>query len=287
MKWWHGWPPLILIPASVLLFAPSYWPRWVVMWTLAFTIYCGCKWLTWWRTPLDDVPNWRHAGYLLAWPGLDPGAFLRAQPEQPAARTEWIRGSSNLLIGVVLFFGIARIIAARNLYLAGWVGMAGVALALHFGLFHLLSCAWRRAGVEARPLMNRPLLSTSLGEFWGRRWNTAFRDLTHRFLFRPLTRRFGVRAGIAGGFVFSGLVHELVISVPAGGGYGGPTLFFAVQGLGILVERSRFGLEIGLGRGLRGWLFAMLVLLIPAPCLFHPPFVERIVIPFMHGLGAI
>src|SRR6059036_729797 len=43
----------VLIPGAVLLFAPSDWPRWLVMWTLAFTIYCGCKWLTWRRTPAD------------------------------------------------------------------------------------------------------------------------------------------------------------------------------------------------------------------------------------------
>jgi D-alanyl-lipoteichoic acid acyltransferase DltB (MBOAT superfamily) len=135
--------------------------------------------------------------------------------------------------------------------------------------------------------MNTPIASTGLGEFWGRRWNTAFRDLTHRFLFRPLTRRFGVRGGIAAGFVFSGLVHELVISVPAGGGHGGPTLFFAAQGIGILIERSRFGREAGLARGARGWLFTMLLLVLPAPILFHAPFVQRIVIPFMRAVGAL
>jgi len=68
--------------------------------------------------------------------------------------------------------------------LAGWLGMIGIVVTLHFGIFHALSCLWRRASVEARPLMHAPLASTSLSEFWGRRWNTAFRDLTHRFLFR-------------------------------------------------------------------------------------------------------
>jgi D-alanyl-lipoteichoic acid acyltransferase DltB (MBOAT superfamily) len=135
--------------------------------------------------------------------------------------------------------------------------------------------------------MNHPLRSQSLGEFWGRRWNTAFRDLTHRFLFRPLTRRFGVQAGVAGGFVFSGLVHDLVISWPAAGGWGGPTVFFAIQGGGILLERTRLGARVGLAKGTVGRLFALAALLLPSPLLFHRPFVERIVIPFMHALGAL
>ena len=42
------------------------------------------------------------------------------------------------------------------------------------------------------PLMKRPASSVSVGAFWGRRWNTAFRDLAYRFLFRPLTARLGV-----------------------------------------------------------------------------------------------
>jgi alginate O-acetyltransferase complex protein AlgI len=165
--------------------------------------------------------------------------------------------------------------------------MAGLIFLLHFGSFHLLSCAWRSAGVDARPLMDWPVRSKSLAEFWGRRWNTAFRDLTHRFLFGPLARRLGPRAGLAAGFLFSWVVHDLVISVPAGGGYGWPTLYFVVQGLGLLVERSAAGRTVGLGRGWRGWLFAMVVVAAPAYGLFHPPFVLNVVVPFLDVIGAV
>jgi D-alanyl-lipoteichoic acid acyltransferase DltB (MBOAT superfamily) len=77
-------------------------------------------------------------------------------------------------------------IPAQHAYAIGWIGMIGLLLILHFGVFHLTSCWWRSVGVEARPLMNRPQAATSLSKFWGRRWNTAFRDLIHRFLFRRL-----------------------------------------------------------------------------------------------------
>jgi hypothetical protein len=33
-------------------------------------------------------------------------------------------------------------------------------------VFHLLSLAWRHAGVNAVPLMRNPMRATSLGEFW-------------------------------------------------------------------------------------------------------------------------
>jgi len=55
----------------------------------------------------------------------------------------------------------------------------------------------------------------------------------------------------------------------------------------MLLERSGFGHEVGLGRGVRGWFFTMVALLLPAPLLFHPQFVEGIVVPFMRASRAL
>ena len=260
------------------------------MWMLASSIYAGCKWLTWRRTPVRGAPIWQQAGYLLAWPGLDAAAFLTPTSMSGVSKPtqkEWVFALIKFASGIWIVFGAVRLVPAAHPYLIGWVGMIGIVLMLHFGMFHLLSCGWRRIGVDARPLMNRPLASTSVSEFWGRRWNTAFRDLTHRFLYRPLTTQLDVRWAVLAGFVFSGLVHELVISVPARGGYGGPTLFFGVQGTAILFERSPLGRNLSLETHWRGWLFTMLVLLTPVYCLFHPPFVEGIVVPFLRALDAL
>ena len=266
------------------------WPPWALMWTMASAIYAGCKWLTWQRADVDDVPPWKHAAYLLAWPGLDATSFLQVRPIARAARcrpTEWRAAVSKFTIGVVLLFAVARTVPPRHPYVVGWIGMIGLVLMLHFGIFHLLSCLWRGFGIEARPLMNRPLSSTSLSEFWGRRWNTAFRDLTHRFLFRPCASWFGPRWGIVAGFLFSGAVHDLVISVPARGGYGRPTAFFVIQGAALAIERSTLGRRAGLGSGWPGRLFTLAVLVVPVGLLFHPPFVVGVIVPFMHVLGAI
>jgi hypothetical protein len=157
---------------------------------------------------------------------------------------------------------------------------------LHFGSFHLMSCFYRSIGIDAPPLMNRPTHATSVADFWGRRWNTAYRDLTYQFIFGPLHSRFGAAAAVVVGFTISGIIHDIVISVPAGGGYGRPTAYFIIQTVAILAERSRVGRFLGLGRGWRGWLFASFVLLAPVRLLFHETFVLRVVVPFMEALGA-
>ena len=286
---WCGWPPVLVLPLAVLLLTPASWPPWALTWLLAFAIFTAVKWLTWRRTPAPAAPLWRHVAYLIAWPGLDAAAFLNPEPlpanMRPSA-DEWARAARNLLAGAALFWGLARLVPPAFPLLTGWMGLVGLALMLHFGSLQLLSCIWRALGVDARPLMRRPTASVSVSEFWGRRWNTAFRDLAHRFLFLPLTARLGPRWGLFAGFLFSGLVHDLVISVPAGAGYGLPTLFFLIQAMAITLERSRFGRSLGLGRGWRGWLFTAFVLIVPACLLFHPWFVARVVVPFMSALGA-
>jgi hypothetical protein len=207
---WRGWGPVIILPVAVLVFTPASWPRWVFMWLLAFVILVGCKWLTWRRTLAPRAQWWQHAGYLLAWPGLNAKSFLsseRLHENDRPALGEWGFAAIKLLVGGALFWGVAGWISEDQRIFSGWVGMVGLILMLHFGAFHLLSCAWRSAGIDARPIMNRPLASVSVSEFWGRRWNTAFRDFTHRFLFRPLNSWLGPRPAILAGFVFSGIIQ--------------------------------------------------------------------------------
>ncbi len=257
------------------------------MWMLAGSIYVGCKWLTWRRDSVERAPWWKHAGYLLAWPGMDATRFLTARASRQPSVKEWTSAVAKVVAGMTLFFGVARLAAPYDAFAAGWIGMAGIVMSVHFGVFHLLSCAWRAVGIDARSLMDRPLMSVSLGEFWGRRWNVAFRGLAHRFLFRPLAPWAGTRAAVLGGFLFSGVLHDLVISAPANAGYGGPTSYFVLQGLGVLLERSAFGQRFGLGTGRSGWTFTMAVVVAPVFMLFHPPFVNAIAVPFMRAVGAM
>jgi hypothetical protein len=262
-------------------------PSWLFMWLLATLVFFELKLLTLNTVAAVDGAPSRRLAYLFAWPGLNAVQFLRA-PRCPAAlrSREWITGATELLTGGLIFWNARHWIAADSPIALGWAGLVGCGFMLHFGLFRLISCLWRTVGVDARPLMVAPLRSTSVADFWGKRWNTAFRDFAHQFLFRPIAIRCGANWALLATFFFSGLLHDLVISIPAGGGYGLPTVFFLIQAIATKIEKSEVGIWLGLGSGWRGWLFTALVLLAPARLLFHDPFLNNVVIPFMKVLGA-
>lgn len=277
----------IALPVAALYLVPPSWPRWLFMWLLAVAVFSSCKLITWNAARVPNIPSWRHWAYLFAWPGLDAPRFLDPlqQPQAPLSQ-EWIAGALQTFLGVLVFWTTHRFITLDSPRVLAWAGMMGVALMLHFGTFKLMSCAWRSVGVDAPPLMVAPLRSTSVSQFWGKRWNTAFRDITFQFLLRPLARRLSASAALVIAFLFSGAVHDLVISVPARGGYGLPTLFFVIQAVAMNIEKSNVGRRLGLGSGWRGWLFTAIALLAPARLLFHEPFLKNVVIPFMTALGA-
>ncbi|HJS99770.1 MAG TPA: membrane bound O-acyl transferase family-domain-containing protein [Terriglobales bacterium] len=257
------------------------------MWALAYSIFWGCKWLSWWKACLkiDGVGARRSLAYLFAWPGMDAEAFLdvKWRAERPQ-RSEWLRASAKTGLGAVLLWFVVRHIPAEMM--AGWVGMLGLVLILHFGVFELLSLFWRSTGINAQPIMRSPVLATSLGDFWGKRWNLGFRQLTYDLIFRPIQARTDAGFALLMSFLASGLIHDLVISFPARGGYGLPTAYFLLQGYGILLERSALGKRLGLGSGVRGWLFMAVWAGGPACILFHPWFVELVMMPFLGAIGA-
>ena len=183
--------------------------------------------------------------------------------------------------------GDSTIPSARRVLLRGWAAMLGLILLLHFGTFQSVALLWQSVGVNAKAIMSAPLRSTSLGEFWGKRWNLGFRQLSHELIFRPLHRRLGADAAGFLVFAVSGLIHDLVISLPARGGYGLPTIYFLLQGTGMTIEHSRLGRRLGLGQGVRGWCFMMVFLAAPVFWLFHPWFVLRVILPFMRAIHAL
>lgn len=278
------WLPPIVATAAAIALRRDLAP-WAFMWILAVTVFACTKWITWWphRREGDRLRSW---GYLLGWPGLDAAEFLSARCTAPRG-SAWLLAILKTLFGALLVWQFAGVLYPKYPLAAGWAGMVGLVFLLHFGTFHVVALVWQSAGIAARPLMRNPALSRSLSDFWSRRWNVAFHRVAHDVLFQPLRRRWGIRVATIGTFCASGLVHDLVISTPAGAGYGLPTAYFLLQGLGVAFEHSRVGRHLGLVRGWRGRVFALLLVAAPGYCLFHPPFVQRVVLPFLAVIGAL
>ncbi|MEM8882443.1 MAG: MBOAT family protein [Planctomycetota bacterium] len=232
-------------------------PGWFVMWAMAFAAI-GLGKLAMLR--LHEGTSW---AWLLGWPGMDPVRFHRApalRPDIHEANGAWMRVAA----GALLIWGVG----------GPWAGLLGLGLLLHFGIVHLLSIHWRLRGYDARPLFEGVLSARSLGEFWGRRWNRAFADFTGRWIYRPLAPRIGARAAVVTVFLASGVGHDLLLSVPARGGYGLCTLYFLIQAAGVLIERRR-----------RSRLRTACVVIAPLPLLFHTPFIENVLVPFLEVIS--
>src|SRR5262249_59795281 len=114
--------------------------------------------------------------------------------------------------------------------------LPGLSLTVHFGLCNGLAGAWRSRGIACDALFRAPLRSQSLSEFWGRRWNLAFSEMTAIAVYRPLSPRTGRAPALLASFALSGLLHEMAISLPVHAGVGLPFLYFALQGTLVLLE---------------------------------------------------
>src|SRR5262249_21078883 len=100
--------------------------------------------------------------------------------------------------------------------------------------------------------------------------------------YRPLSGVTGKRIATVAAFLASGVLHELAISVPVLAGFGGPSLYFLIHGVLVLIERA---LERrGMGVATWGWASQVWVLgwlVAPLPILFHQPFLEGCVWPII------
>ncbi|MBK9387578.1 MAG: membrane bound O-acyl transferase family-domain-containing protein [Planctomycetes bacterium] len=226
----------------------------------------------------------RWLGFTLLWPGMRPAEFANAENEV-GERTARLarRGAHQLGLGFLFVLGARALEAnvARSPFAVPLLA-CGLSLAVHFGLFNLAAAAWRSRGVMVGPLFRSPLAATSLGSFWSRRWNLAFSEMIQLSVARPLRQRLGARGAAAVGFLVSGVLHELAISVPVHAGYGGPMLYFALHGVLVQLEPRIARRQRWLREGTwiaHVWVIAWIAL--PLPILFHAPFVEGVLVPLL------
>ncbi|KAK8614789.1 hypothetical protein V6N13_068580 [Hibiscus sabdariffa] len=111
------------------------------------------------------------------------------------------------------------------------------------------------SGLELEPQFNEPFLSTSLQDFWGKRWNLMVTGILRPTVYEPalryssavIGRKWAPLPSVFSTFVVSAVMHELMFYyLGRMSPTGEITLFFLIHGFCLTVE-------IGLKKALKGW----------------------------------
>ena len=201
----------------------------------------------------------------------------------PGAKRMILNGLSKIAIGLLLIFASHKLILIEmntsiQYTLITSLLLIAFSLILHFGLLAISAGIWRYFGVDAYYLFKEPFKSKTLNEFWSKRWNIAFSEMTSIAVFRPLKQKINDPAAFLIAFIFSGFLHELAISVPVNSGYGLPMTYFIVQGLAVLLEKLllRNNLRI-LNHAVLSKIWLLFWVVAPLLLLFHKTFVTEII----------
>ncbi|RLM80126.1 hypothetical protein C2845_PM12G14570 [Panicum miliaceum] len=105
-------------------------------------------------------------------------------------------------------------------------------------LLPCLAALGRALGMGLEPQFDKPYLSTSLQDFWGRRWNLMASAVLRPAVYIPVRARLGAPAGVLATFLVSGLMHEVIayyitFQLPTGQ----LTAFFLLHGASMRAER--------------------------------------------------
>jgi Membrane bound O-acyl transferase family len=221
----------------------------------------------------------------LVWPGMQPRQFLKGQRTAADAPVPTVPGFFlNVLTGAALFWLAPRLlpVATPRAVRLG-IALTGFVFLL-IARFDFWALIFRAMGFAVEKLWDCPVAATSLGDFWGRRWNRIVSGLLREVIFLPLARRAGARVALFAVFLYSGLYHE-IFNVLAGSGYGEPTLYFLVQYLGVAAENTRPARRLLQGHPRLGRAWAWAVVVLPVGLFLHPALVDRVLVPVLVEAG--
>lgn len=120
-------------------------------------------------------------------------------------------------------------------YPASWTRAVALLLVLD-GFGRTFAGFARALGTASDDAFDRPWLAKDLADFWGARWNQFIGRSLFHVVYKPWARRLGPLAASFAAFVASGVLHEVLYVLPAGGPVGWYLLFFGLQGLGVVAS---------------------------------------------------
>lgn len=116
---------------------------------------------------------------------------------------------------------VVGLLQVRHGVVTGWSGAflrLVCALALVHGLMDFVTQLHRvfyaLGGLDVPPNQRRPILSRTVREFWGVRWNRLVSEWLGQFAFQPFNRRGWTKLGILATFVVSAAIHFWLAIVP-------------------------------------------------------------------------
>jgi hypothetical protein len=275
----------------VLDIAGGYWlvndgRPWYKMLAYIFLLFLGMKAVTaTYRYPAAGRLNLlQWLAYSLGWPGMDPAPFEQlGKGKTVVQKTTFVSGIISFVRGILLLFLLANLLPLAWLpnYVLCLLSFIPIIMIFHAGLFNIGAAVWALVGVNLTPLMDAPWRSNSVSNFWGRRWNIAFIQMTRISLFMPLAKKGKPTLALLLSFFISGIFHEVALTLPVGAGYGLPMCYFVLQALFVLAERKYFHLFNPFLKKL----WTILCLMLPFPLLLHPAFIHKVMIPFLQQLA--
>jgi hypothetical protein len=180
-----------------------------------------------------------------------------------AAISDFVRLTASTAVFAVAL-AVAKPVPPSGLFafmrwLAGGVGMlaiAEMATACH-------SVATSLFGLTAPPIFRSPFLSTTLAEFWARRWNVPASEALHRYGFALFARR-SASFALFFAFFLSALGHAAIVLLALRSRWLAAACgaFFLLQALLILVER-RLNVHRWRPSAARVWTWSMLAVTMP------------------------
>ncbi|MBC7487057.1 MAG: membrane bound O-acyl transferase family-domain-containing protein [Cytophagaceae bacterium] len=216
------------------------------------------------------------------WFGMRPALF-EALISKPRSGVFYfvVKGFSRISMGIVLliFSKLIRQELASTLFL-----LIGLSFILHFGILNVGTAFWRALGVDVKELFINPYRATSLKEFWGKRWNMAFSEMTALIVYKPLLSILGKQQAVVLSFLFSGILHEIAISFPVQSGYGLPLLYFAIHALVMYCESKIPFVQRITSHSALNHIWVMAWLILPLPLLFHKQFIIEVARPLANTI---